>query len=66
VESPLGQWTRVECLCEGSRLSVRVNGHLINECFDLFPAAGKLMLQCEGFELYVKTFELYPLKKSRP
>lgn len=64
VESPLGQWTRVECLCDGSRLSVRVNGHLVDECFDVFPPAGKLMLQCEGFELYVKTFDLYPLKKS--
>ena len=26
VESPVGDWTKVECVCDGSRLSVRVNG----------------------------------------
>ena len=30
---------------------------------DVFPAAGKILLQCEGFELFVRTFELRPLKK---
>ena len=27
VESPIGEWTRVECLCEADRLTIRVNGH---------------------------------------
>jgi len=26
-------------------------------------AAGKILLQCEGFELFVREFELHPLKK---
>ena len=63
VESPLGEWTRVECLCAGKAITVRVNGTTVNRCYDVFPAAGKILLQSEGFELYVRTFELHPLKR---
>jgi Domain of Unknown Function (DUF1080) len=63
IESPLGEWTKVECVCDGRRIGVRVNGTPVNECHDVFPAAGKILLQCEGFELFVRTFELHPLKK---
>jgi len=63
VESPLGEWTRVECLCEGDRITVIVNGTVVNKAYDVFPSSGKILLQSEGFELYVRTFELRPLKK---
>jgi hypothetical protein len=63
VESALGEWTKVECICEGKRITVRVNGTTINECYDAFPAAGKILLQSEGFELFSRKVELYPLKK---
>jgi hypothetical protein len=63
VESPLGEWTRVECICTGKRITVIVNGTTVNECYDTFPAAGKIMLQSEGFEIYFRKFELHPLKK---
>jgi hypothetical protein len=66
VESPLGKWTRVECLCAGKRIQVIVNGTVVNECYDVFPAAGKILLQCEGFEIYFRTFELHPLPKAKP
>ena len=62
VESALGEWTRVECLCAGNTITVRVNGATVNRCYDVFPAAGKILLQSEGFELYVRKFELRPLK----
>jgi hypothetical protein len=62
VESQLGEWTRVECLCQGSRITVRVNGTTVNECHDAVPSAGKILLQSEGFELFVRKFELHPLK----
>lgn len=63
VESPLGDWTRVECLCAGNRITVKVNGSTVNHAYDVFPAAGKILLQSEGFELYVRKFELQPLSK---
>ena len=62
VESPAGDWTRVECICDGSRITTKVNGVTVNEAFDVSPAFGKILLQCEGSEIYFRTFELHPLK----
>lgn len=64
VESPLGEWTRVECICSGKRIAVRINGTQVNEAYDVNPAAGKILLQSEGFEMYFRTFELHPLKRE--
>jgi Domain of Unknown Function (DUF1080) len=64
VESPLGQWTRVECICAGRRITVVVNGKTVNECYDVFPSAGKILLESEGFEILFRKFELHPLKSS--
>jgi hypothetical protein len=63
VESPPGEWTTVECVCDGRRITVRVNGTTVNEVTDVFPAAGKVLLQSEGFELFVRRFELRPVKE---
>jgi hypothetical protein len=63
VESRVGEWTRVECVCAGKRITVIVNGTTVNECYDVYPAAGRILLQCEGFEIYFRKFELLPLKR---
>ena len=63
VESPLGEWTRVECICRGDRITVIVNGETVNECFDVVPSAGKILLQTEGFEVLFRKFQLQPLEK---
>lgn len=64
VESPMGEWTRVECVCEGKRLSVWVNGVQVNEATEVFPSAGRILLQCEGFEIFFRKFELQPIRKA--
>jgi hypothetical protein len=61
VESPVGEWTKVECICQGKRINIKVNGHTVNQAYDVFPAAGKILLQSEGFELFVRKFELQPI-----
>jgi hypothetical protein len=63
VESPLGEWTRVACICAAKRITVLVNGTTVNECYDIYPSSGKVLLQCEGFELFFRKFELHPLAK---
>jgi len=63
VESPLGEWTRVECVCEEKRLAVFINGVQVNEATDVFPSSGRILLQCEGFEIFFRKFELHPLRK---
>src|SRR5436190_330485 len=63
VESPLGEFTKVECVCDGNTIIVIVNGTTVNKAYDVTPSAGKILLQCEGFELFVRKFEIHPLKK---
>jgi len=64
VESPYGQWTRVECICVGDRITVLVNGVQVNEAYEVFPTAGPILLQCEGSEVFFRNLELHPVKTS--
>ncbi len=64
VESPLGEWTRIDCLCDAGRITVLVNGTTVNKCYNVYPAAGKVLLQSEGFEIFFRRFELRPLKRG--
>ncbi|MGY8656676.1 MAG: 3-keto-disaccharide hydrolase [Verrucomicrobiia bacterium] len=64
VESPLNEWTRVECVCAGGRITVIVNGVTVNECYDVWPFAGKILLEVEGYEILFRKFELHPLKQE--
>ncbi|MBY0523889.1 MAG: DUF1080 domain-containing protein [Gemmataceae bacterium] len=63
VDSPLGEWTKMECICDGKRITIKVNGKTVNECYDCNPSSGKILLQSEGFEIFFRNFELQPLKK---
>lgn len=62
VASKLGEWTRVECICREDRVTVKINGETVNECFDVSPRSGKILLQNEGSEIYFRNFEIRPLK----
>ncbi|MEQ8790147.1 MAG: DUF1080 domain-containing protein [Pirellulaceae bacterium] len=61
VASPLGEWTKVECLCRGDRITIKINGVTVNECFATRPAAGRILLQNESNEVYFRNVELSPL-----
>jgi len=63
VASRPGQWTKVECLCDGDLVTIKINGVTVNEALDVWPAAGKILLQNEGAEIYYRRFELHPLKR---
>ena len=63
VESKLGGWTQVECVCEKNTITVIVNGVTVIKAYDVFPAAGKILLQSESFEYFVRKFEIHPIKK---
>jgi hypothetical protein len=62
IESPLGEWTRVEVVADGEKLAISINGQKVNECTRVQPAAGKILLQTEGFEIFFRKFELHPLE----
>ncbi len=66
VASPLGEWTRVDCVCAGDRVTVKINGETVNACYNVFPAAGKILLQNEGHEVFFRNFQLHPLERQQP
>ncbi len=64
VESPLGEWTRMEVIADGGHLLYRVNGVIVNEALEAKPDFGRLLLQTEQAEMFVRRFELWPLGKA--
>lgn len=61
VERPYGEWNQLKCLCNGDTLRVELNGQLVNMAWYVSPAAGKILLQAEGSEIFFRRFELRPL-----
>ena len=61
VESRFGQWTRLEIIARGDTLEYRVNGVLVNRAFKVTPSQGRIQLQTEAAEMFVRRYELHPL-----
>jgi hypothetical protein len=55
------QWNRLECVCADDRLTITLNGRTVNEASKVFPGSGRILLQCEGSEVFFRRFELMPL-----
>jgi hypothetical protein len=64
LEKPYGQWNRIECICAGDRITLIVNGVIVNEATAVFPQSGQILLQCEGSEIFFRRFELHPLDEG--
>ena len=62
VERPHGEWNVLELVTTEKGVKQYVNGKLVNEGTDPFPASGKILFQSEGAELYFRDMTLYPLK----
>jgi len=66
VESPGQDWTKVECYAKGDTLVYVVNGVVVNRLTDVAPRQGKILVQTEGAELYVRRLDLFPLPDVIP
>ncbi len=64
VENPVGEWNRVECLVEGDKISIFLNGKLVNQASNVRPSRGKIQIQSEGAEIFFRKVELEPLPKN--
>lgn len=64
VESPGLEWTRLEAIVEGGNLKYYVNGKLVNEGTNASLTDGKIMIQSEGAEIYVRRVDLEPLNSQ--
>lgn len=66
VDSPGQEWTTLECFAKGDTLTYRVNGVVVNRATEVLPAQGKILLQTEGAEMFVRRLELRPLPSELP
>ncbi|GLU52831.1 hypothetical protein Dfri01_22920 [Dyadobacter frigoris] len=62
VEKPVGGWNTMECVADGDRISIYVNGTLVNQASRVKPSKGRIQIQSEGAEMYVRKVELTPLQ----
>jgi hypothetical protein len=51
----------MDVIAAGDRLTYEVNGVVVNEALDCHPSAGRIVLQTEQAELFVRRLELWPL-----
>ena len=63
VEKPVGKWNRQEVICSGGTVKMILNGVLVNEGRDASPDEGRIQLQSEGAEIWVRRMELRPVKR---
>ena len=60
-EKPLGEWNRMKIKCEGNRVTVWVNGDLVNDGYGATAKKGQIALQAEGAEVEFKDLILSPI-----
>lgn len=58
VENPVGKWNRIECYVNKGEMLIYLNGKLVNRVYDLKPQRGKIQIQSEGAELFVRKVHL--------
>lgn len=61
VESPYGEWTRLEVIADGDRVTNVVNGKVVNEGTRSSLTEGRILVQSEGAEIYFRRIDLEPL-----
>ena len=61
VESRYGEWTRLEVIADGDRITNLVNGTVVNEGTQSSLREGRILVQSEGAEIYFRRLDLEPL-----
>lgn len=64
VESPYGEWTRLEVIADGDRITNVVNGTVVNEGTRSSLSEGRILIQSEGAEIYFRRIDLEPLRRT--
>jgi hypothetical protein len=64
VEKAVGQWNKIECIVVGDKISAYLNGVLVNEAYHVTPTKGKIQIQSEGAEMFVRKVEILPMTSN--
>ena len=65
VERATGEWNRQEIVADGDRLTTILNGVKVNEASGASHTAGRIQLQSEAAEIFIRSVDLYPLQAAR-
>lgn len=66
AELPPGQWNILECIARADTLRFILNGTLVNDVRQIHPRRGRILLQCEGSEIFFRRVDLRPLAPDSP
>lgn len=61
AEKPRDQWNELAITCQDDQISVELNGALVNEARNVWPRRGKILLQCEGSEIFLRRVAIVPI-----
>ena len=64
VEKPVGEWNRLEAICDGGSVTFFLNGVKVNEGRDGSSREGRILIQSEGAEMFFRRIELHPLPRK--
>ena len=58
AEKPLGKWNKIECFVKDGDIKIYLNGTLVNHAVDSQPRKGRIQIQSEGAEIFVRRVEI--------
>lgn len=64
-EKPIGEWNQYEITCDGDKITLKVNGVLVNHVTKSSATKGALCLQSEGTEIHFRNIKLKPVAKGQ-
>lgn len=66
IERPVGEWNQMEVVAFEDKVDIFLNGKLVNQAFNVRPTKGRIQIQSEGAEMYVRKVELTPITSYDP
>jgi hypothetical protein len=57
-EKPLGEWNHIKITCQNDKITVWLNGDLVNDGYGATAQRGQIALQAEGAEVEFKNIFL--------
>lgn len=63
AEKSVGEWNRIEVVCDGGMLDYFLNGIRVNGGTHSELTSGRLLFQSEGAEVFFRRIELHPLPR---
>jgi len=61
VINPVGEWNKLECICAGDRITIILNGTVVNVANRVSQTRGKIFIESRGAEISFRTIDLKPL-----